>query len=97
MVVGHTPQLDTGRILTRCNISLDHSPGHEPRLYVIDVGISRAYGPSGKLALLYLFLGSASLEITIKENKSQTKRQVIVKGVHHDKTFKYTQLKRNKV
>ncbi|KAI8615287.1 Metallo-dependent phosphatase-like protein [Chytriomyces sp. MP71] len=34
MIIGHTPQYETGRILSRCNGSV----------YVIDVGISSAYG-----------------------------------------------------
>ena len=40
-----------GRILPRCNVSLPHSPHFEPRVYVIDVGISAAYGAVGKAAL----------------------------------------------
>lgn len=34
MVMGHTPQLDTGKILSRC----------DGQIVVIDVGISHAYG-----------------------------------------------------
>jgi len=43
MIIGHTPQ-SNGMILARCNMSLGSSDVFEPRVYVIDVGISAAYG-----------------------------------------------------
>ncbi|KAI9345607.1 Metallo-dependent phosphatase-like protein [Obelidium mucronatum] len=54
MVIGHTPQYETGEILSRCN----------GRVFVIDVGISSAYGAN-----------CAALEIPcIASTESQTKR-----------------------
>jgi hypothetical protein len=47
MVVGHTPQLN-GKVLSRCS----------GKLFVIDVGISRAYG--GHLAALSINDGVVS-------------------------------------
>lgn len=43
MIIGHTPQ-ESGLVLARCNMSLTANGKYEPRVYVIDVGISAAYG-----------------------------------------------------
>lgn len=42
MVVGHTTQWE-GEILAKCNTSLTQGGLVEPRLYVIDIGISKFY------------------------------------------------------
>lgn len=47
MIVGHTPQL-SGKIFTRCVMPLTMEGPVEPRLYVIDLGISAAYGSTAQ-------------------------------------------------
>lgn len=51
----------------------------EPRLYVIDVGMSRAYGAKG----------SAGLEIMIR-NQGAT-RHISLKGIHQDGNITYVE------
>ncbi|KAJ3085598.1 hypothetical protein HK102_014015 [Quaeritorhiza haematococci] len=77
MVVGHTPQFN-GRILARCIQShpLTDSPQKAPRLYVIDVAISKAYGA----------LGNAALEIIVgRDPVTGESRTVSVKSLYDGK------------
>ena len=45
--MGHTPQ-QTGEVSARCNMTLDADDVFQPRIYLIDVAISQAYGSLGK-------------------------------------------------
>ncbi|KAJ3377077.1 hypothetical protein HDU92_008641 [Lobulomyces angularis] len=75
MIIGHTPQ-ESGKILSRCNMSLKNDKDtFQPRLYVIDLAISKAYGA----------LGQGLLEIKYGENFNN----VSIKGLYFNEIVNF--------
>lgn len=63
MIIGHTPML-SGYILSRCKMQLTEGGPSEPRVYVIDLGISEMY-PIDAKGLLEIYKDRESGDVTV--------------------------------
>lgn len=61
--VGHTPQ-ESGKILGRCRMELVKGGKVEPRIYVIDLGISAAYGSLAQ-GMMEIVRGGEDGDVTV--------------------------------